>query len=102
MVCGGTGFQGDMKHDQLRAIAHNVAASIGDCSFLVGVYDTGLHEALQNAPGGVITADFLRGTIEPSASGTQFATAVSLVPGAFPEICAKHGVSISAFREIKV
>ena len=91
-----------MKHDQLRAMAHNVAASIGEgCSFLVGIYDIGMREALQNAPGGVITADFMRGTIEPAVPGSQLAVAVSLVPAALPEFCAKHGVSVSAFRELQ-
>jgi hypothetical protein len=92
-----------MKHNQLRAIAHNVAASIGEgCSFLVNVYDTGMHEALEDAPHGVITADFLRGTIEPPAPESQLSIAVSLVPAALPELCAKHGASVSDFLELKV
>jgi hypothetical protein len=91
-----------MKHDQLRSIAHNIAASIGEgCSFLVGVYDTGLDEALGEAPGGVITADFLHGTIDPPLPGSQLANAVSLVPKVLPEFCAKHGVPVSAFRELR-
>ena len=91
-----------MKHDQLRALAHNVAASIGEgCSFVVGVYDTGVCEALESSPDGVITADFLRGVTEPRAPKSQFAIAVSLVPAALPELCAKHGISVSSFREMK-
>jgi hypothetical protein len=89
-----------MKHDQLRAVAHNVAASIGDgCSFIVGVYDTGVHEALQIAPGGAILANFLHGTIDPPLPGSKMALAVSLVPVALPALCAKHGVSIFDFRQ---
>jgi hypothetical protein len=91
-----------MKHDQLRAVAHNVTASIGEgCSFLVGVYDTGVEDALKTVPGGVITADFLHGTIDPPLPGSQLAIAVSLMPEALPRLCAKHGVPVCAFRELR-
>jgi hypothetical protein len=91
-----------MKHDPAQGDrAQCCSVYWENCSFLVEVFDTGIHEALQNAPGGVITADFIRGTTEPSVPGTQLAIAVSLVPAALPEICARHGASVSAFREIK-
>jgi len=89
-----------MKHDQLRAIAHNVAASVCEVSFLVGVYDTRIGEALSNTPAGVITADFLQGTVDPPVPGSPFALAVSLMPTALPELCAKHRVPVSAFCEL--
>jgi hypothetical protein len=90
-----------LKHDELRAIAHNVAASVSEVSFLVGVYDTRIGEGLSNTPAGVITADFLQGTVDPPVPRAPFALAVSLVPAVLPDLCASHRVPVSAFRELR-
>jgi hypothetical protein len=90
-----------VKHDPLRSVAHNVAASLASgCSFLVGVYDVGLDEALAASPDGIITADFLAGTIDPPLWNSKLAYTVSLVPGALEELCQRHGVHISSFRAL--
>ena len=91
-----------MKHDELRAVAHNLAASVAGCSFVVGIYDTDLSGALSLSPEGSATADFLRGTLEPPLPGTALAQAVALVPDALPAFCEKHGVSSAAFQQLTV
>jgi hypothetical protein len=48
----------------------------------------------------MITADFLKGAVDPSLPESSLAKAVSLMPAALPELCRKHGISISAFREM--
>jgi hypothetical protein len=91
-----------MKHADLRSIAHNVAASLGGgCSFLIGVYDLDISAATKEAPGGEITVDFLRGTVSGVPLSSPVAKAAELVPAALPALCEKHGISISAFSEMK-
>jgi hypothetical protein len=91
-----------MKHDQLRGIAHDIAASIADgCSLLVGMYEIDVAEALQTSPDGVITANFLRGTLEPPLPASSLALAVLKVASVLPEFCTKQGVPFSAFSELR-
>jgi hypothetical protein len=90
-----------MKHDDLRSIAHNVAASLADgCSFLIGVYDLDVSAAAKHSPRGEIIVDFLRGTVSGAAPSSPLAKAAALFPAALPALCEKHGVSVSAFCEM--
>ena len=91
-----------MKHDHLRAIGHNVAASIADgCSLVTGFFDIDLLAALRDAPDGVITANLLRGTIEPQLSGSTLAEAIATVPSILPDLCSRHGVDPADFRVLR-
>jgi hypothetical protein len=86
-----------LKHDELRAIAHNVATSLaGGCSFIIGVYDVDILGAVRQAPEGEVTVDFLNGT----TSSTPLARTAVLFQAALPAFCEKHGVAVSAFREM--
>lgn len=49
-----------MKIGTLRAIAHNIADSLGSrCGLLIGVYDMNVYGEAKKSPGGVIAIDFL-------------------------------------------
>ena len=49
-----------MKIGTLRAIAHNIADSLGSgCGLLIGVYDMNVYGEANKSPGGVIAIDFL-------------------------------------------
>jgi hypothetical protein len=90
-----------MKHDELRSVAHNAATSLaGGCSFLIGVYDLDVLAAAIQSPEGEVTVDFLRGTVSGAPSSSPLAKAVALFPAALPALCAKHGISASAFNEM--
>lgn len=91
-----------MKHDDLRSVAHNAAASLaGGCSFLIGVYDLDVLAAARQSPAGEVTVDFLRGTVSGAPPSSQLAKAVALFPAALPTLCEKHGISASAFTEMR-
>jgi len=50
-----------MKTGTLRAIAHNIADSLGSgFGLLIGVYDMNVFDEAKKSSGGVITIDFLR------------------------------------------
>jgi hypothetical protein len=90
-----------MKHDQLRSIAHNAAASLASgCSFLIGVYDLDMLTAARKSPEGKVSVDFLRGTVSGAPPSSPLAKAVALFPAALPALCEKHGIPISAFNEM--
>ena len=90
-----------MKHDELRSIAHNAAASLASgCSFLIGVYDLDVLAAVRQSSDGQVTVDFLRGTASGVPLSSPLAKAVALFPAALPALCEKHGISTSAFSEM--
>ena len=91
-----------MKHRELRAIAHNIADSLasGIC-LMIGVYDIEVFREAAAAPGGFIIVDFLRGTTSAKVS-ERLADAVRRYRDALPGHCERHGVPISAFRELLV
>jgi len=92
-----------MKHNQLVAIAHNLADSMacGLC-FVIGMFEVRIfEEAARNAPSG-ITVDFLNGTITEGVASPSLSRAVELFREALPAFCEKHGASVDDFREMTV
>lgn len=90
-----------MKHDELRSVAHNVAASLASgSSFLIGVYDLDVLDAVRQSPEGKITVDFLRGAASGVSPSSPLGKAVALFPAALPALYEKHGIPASAFREM--
>lgn len=90
-----------MKHDELRSIAHNVAASLsGGTSFLVGYYALDVYDAARQSPTGAVVIDFLRGTMEPALGPSELLQAVAAFPAALPGLCEKHGITSTAFKEM--
>jgi hypothetical protein len=90
-----------MKHDELRSVAHNAAASLaGGCSFLIGIYNLDVLAAASQSPKGELIVDFLRGTISGAPPSSPLAKAVAFFPNALPAFFEKHGISASAFNEM--
>ena len=55
-----------MKHDELRSVAHNAAASLASgVSFLLGYYELNVFEAAKQSPTGYVIVDLLQGRIAP-------------------------------------
>ncbi len=90
-----------MKHNELRAIGHNIADSfVSGASALTGCYSLpDVFDEVKKCPDGFIVIDFLNGT-SSSAASDKLANAVSLFAAALPELCAKHDASISDFRAL--
>jgi hypothetical protein len=90
-----------MKHDELRSIAHNIADSLASgIGLLIGVYDMDVFGEAARSPERFITVDFLTGEISSGQPSESLAKAAMLYCEALPRLCAKHGTSVSAFREL--
>ena len=87
-----------MKHDELRAIAHNIADSLASgCCLMIGVYSLDVFlEAAGNVDGS-LAVDFLNGRIDGVASA-ELGDAVQLFSSVLPDLCRKHSINRSAFR----
>jgi len=90
-----------MKTRVLRAIAHNIADSLGSgCGLLIGVYDINVYGEAKKSPGKVVAIDFLAAkTIEGRVSRT-LASAIEKYRKALPNLCTKHGASIEDFKTL--
>jgi hypothetical protein len=89
------------KFDELRAIAHNLADSFGSgIGLLIGAYTMDVYGEARSAPDGVVTVDFLAGTIAGGKPSPTLARAAAKYRDALPEFCDKHGAAASAFREL--
>lgn len=92
-----------MKHDELRSIAHNLADSFASgIGLLVGLYETDVFGEAGRSPSGLISIDFLTGTISGCQPSQSLAEAVARYREALPELCQKHETSVDAFRELTV
>jgi hypothetical protein len=90
-----------MKHDQLRSIAHNAAASLASgCSFLVGVYDLDVFREASQSPRDEIVVDFLRGTVSGTPLNSRLPEVVAKFPKAIEGLCERHGVQIAGISEM--
>lgn len=91
-----------MKIGTLRAIAHNVADSLGSgIGMLIGVYDMDVF-AEARISGKVISIDFLAGKAIRGKVSPKLAAAVAKYRKALPNLCAKHGASIEDFKTLTV
>jgi hypothetical protein len=92
-----------MKHANLRSIAHNIADSLGSgIGLMVGVYEIDVYGEAAAAPNGQIVVDFLAGQIVEGTPSERLKKIVGLYREALPGLCAKHGASVSDFRELVV
>ena len=92
-----------MKHDELRAIAHNIADSLASgMGFPIGVYYTNIFEEAQRDPEGYIAVDFLKGTVSRGTASDSLKKAISLYRDALEQLCEKHGASIFCFQKLDV
>jgi hypothetical protein len=91
-----------MKIGTLRAIAHNIADSLGSgIGLLIGVYEMDVFGEAVRSSDRFIEVDFLSGKATHGALSPSLAGAVEKYRAALPELCVKHGASIAAdFREL--
>jgi hypothetical protein len=90
-----------MKIGILRAIAHNIADSLGSgCGLLIGVYDMNVYGEAKKNPDGVIAIDFLAAKAIQGKVSRPLASAIGRYRAALPNLCAKHGASIEDFKTL--
>lgn len=90
-----------MKIGTLRAIAHNVADSLGSgIGILAGVYDVNVFGEAERSPGGVIVVDFLAAKATRGKVSRALAGDIDKYRKALPKLCAKHGACIEDFKTL--
>jgi hypothetical protein len=90
-----------MKIGTLRAIAHNVADSLGSgCGLLIGVYDMNIYSEVNKSPNKVITIDFLAAKVTQGKVSRSLAAAIYKYRMALPTLCDKHGATIEDFKTL--
>jgi len=90
-----------MKIGTLRAIAHNIADSLGSgIGLLVGVYDVNVFGEAKRSPGGAISIDFLAGKATKGTASRALRAAIVKYHRALPKLCGKHGASIDDFKTL--
>ncbi len=90
-----------MRSGILRSVAHNVADSLASgMGFPIGMFVTDIFTETADSPGGSITVDFLRGTIEAGHASAILRQAVELYSKKLPALCARQQVPIACFRTI--
>ncbi len=90
-----------MKFDTLRSIGHNIADSLGSgIGLLIGVYEMDVFGEAAGAPEGTITVDFLLGIATGGIVSDALAVAITKYREALRSLCAKHGASVSDFRQL--
>lgn len=92
-----------MKHDVLHAIAHNFADSLasGNC-FVIGLCHVDIFGEARRSRDGFMTVNFLSGEVSGGKPSAELTRALMLFKAEFPGFCAKHGASVSDFREVTV
>ncbi len=92
-----------MKHAELRSIVHNVADSLASgIGLLIGVYEMDVFGEASRSPGGVLTVDFLHGSVVEGKASPSLVEAVSLYHAALAKLCSSAGGSVRELREAKV
>jgi hypothetical protein len=90
-----------MKHDELRSIGHNIADSLASgVGLLVGICATDVFGEARKSPEGFITVDFMKGITTGGPASASLVKAVGLYRDALPDLCERHGASVSSFREL--
>ncbi len=88
-----------MKIGILRAIAHNVADSLGSgIGLLIGVYEMDVFGEAKRSPSRSINIDFLKGKATGARVSSVLAAAVTKYREVLPKLCAKHGATIDDFK----
>jgi hypothetical protein len=90
-----------MKFDELRSIAHNIAASLASgCGLLVGYYEMDIFGEAARCPEGFIEVDFLTGTASGGTPSPALASAIAKYREGLGTLCLKHGTSRGVFRQL--
>jgi hypothetical protein len=92
-----------MKSGILRAIAHNVADSLGSgIGLLIGVYEMDVFGEAERSPSKSINIDFLDGKVAGARVSSTLAGAVTKYREVLPKLCEKHGATIDDFKMLTV
>jgi hypothetical protein len=92
-----------MKHAVLRSIAHNLADNMGGgCGFLIGYYTMDVFGDARRSSGGVLELDILTGLCVEGAPSEATLGAAALYSKALPDLCARQGASVEAFKLLRV
>lgn len=92
-----------MKFSTLKAIAHNMADSVGSgIGLMVGVYEMDIYGEAAASSDRYIEVDFLTGETSGGRCSAGLVKALTLYRDALPEFCQRHGVDAHDFRELTV
>ena len=99
-----SGYRETMKFGVLKAIGHNLADSMTcGMGFMIGLYQMDIYGEAAASAEGFIEVDLLTGQTTGGAPSESLSRALKLYSAeAPPQLCEKHGISPSAFRELRV
>ena len=91
-----------MKIGELKSLGHNVADSLASgIGFMIGVYAMDVFGEATSSADGYIAVDFLRGTCLGNEGSDSLRRAVALYRDALPDMCEKHGLTLSAIAALQ-
>lgn len=92
-----------MKHAVLTSVAHNIGTSLASgCGLMVGVYEMNVFGEAACSPEGFIEVDFLTGDTSGATPSVSLGRAIRLYVDALPELCKRHGCSLTDFERLTV
>ncbi|QKD16232.1 hypothetical protein [Mesorhizobium sp. NZP2077] len=90
-----------MKHDDLRAIAHNIADSLASgYSALSGYYGADVFGEAATSPQSYLTVDFLAGKVTEGTASEYLSTVIARYRDVLPDFCTRNGAALSDFRQL--
>lgn len=92
-----------MRHGVARAVAHNLAHSIGSgYSILLGIYELNVFTEAAKSPNGILVVDMLNGRVIAGRSSPKLRKALKAACEHLPDFCVQHGIPPDTFRKFKV
>ena len=92
-----------MKIGILKSIGHNIADSVASgIGLMIGVYSMDIFDEASKSKDGHIVVDFLTGSVIAGYASESLQRAMKLYSDVLPELCAKHGASVSDFKSLTV
>jgi hypothetical protein len=90
-----------MKHGDLRSIGHNLADSLASGLGLpIGFVPTSVFADADKSPDGMITIDFLAGTIKAGRASADLRAAVAAYRAVLERLCAEKGARMGDVRAV--
>jgi len=90
-----------MKFGTLKSIGHNIADSVASgIGLMIGVYEIYVFREAAAAPEGFIEVDFLTGQTRGGGASVELQGAMKLYSEALPDLCKRHGVEVSDFKQL--
>ena len=92
-----------MKHNELCAIAHNVADSMASgLALIIGYHPVDVFGEAANSSDGLIEIDFLRGMVLRGVPSENLRLAALRFAERLPSFCHENGADISDFEALSV